>query len=373
MKFLFVVQGEGRGHLTQSIALKNILTKNGHEVTAVLVGKSKHTRLPFFFAKKMNIPVHCFNSPSFLWNKKVNVFLSIIYNLFKIPIYFKSINFIYNKVIKSNVDIVVNFYELIISLSYAIFSFKIPCISIAHQYSILHPEYNLPPENKFKLVLLKFFTHLTCIKSSMIFAISMENKKNVLESRIIIVPPLLREEIFKCIPQKKNYLHGYIINSSLSDEIIKSQKKYPYVHLHFFWDKKNVPQKLIINDHLTFHTLNDKLFIKYMSECKAYITTAGFESVCEAMYLGKPILMVPTHIEQNCNAYEASLAGAGIKADNFDINLLINYIPKYKKNVKFQSWVEHSEEYWINEINKFISLFLYKTRFVYLFLFCLLQ
>ena len=36
--------------------------------------------------------------------------------------------------------------------------------------------------------------------------------------------------------------------------------------------------------------------------CKAYASTAGFESVCEAMYLGKPILMVPAHIEQDCNA-----------------------------------------------------------------------
>ena len=32
MKFLFIVQGEGRGHLTQAITLEEILRRNGHEV-----------------------------------------------------------------------------------------------------------------------------------------------------------------------------------------------------------------------------------------------------------------------------------------------------------------------------------------------------
>ena len=35
MKFLFIVQGEGRGHLTQAITLEEILRRNGHEVVAV--------------------------------------------------------------------------------------------------------------------------------------------------------------------------------------------------------------------------------------------------------------------------------------------------------------------------------------------------
>lgn len=53
-----------------------------------------------------------------------------------------------------------------------------------------------------------------------------------------------------------------------------------------------------------------------MSSCRAYATTAGFESVCEAMYLGKPLLMVPAHIEQDCNAYDAARGGAGIISDS---------------------------------------------------------
>lgn len=42
MKVLFVVQGEGRGHLTQTIAMEDLLRRNGHEVVEVLVGKATH-------------------------------------------------------------------------------------------------------------------------------------------------------------------------------------------------------------------------------------------------------------------------------------------------------------------------------------------
>lgn len=32
MRFLFIVQGEGRGHLTQALTLEDMLRRNGHEV-----------------------------------------------------------------------------------------------------------------------------------------------------------------------------------------------------------------------------------------------------------------------------------------------------------------------------------------------------
>ena len=94
--------------------------------------------------------------------------------------------------------------------------------------------------------------------------------------------------------------------------------------MHFFWDKKDQRAEVKIDDCLSFHQLDDTLFLRYMSGAKAYATTAGFESVCEAMYLNKPVLMVPTHIEQACNAYDASLSGAGVVADCFDLDVLLS-------------------------------------------------
>jgi uncharacterized protein (TIGR00661 family) len=140
-----------------------------------------------------------------------------------------------------------------------------------------------------------------------------------------------------------------MLNDTYADEIIRFQEEHPDVYINFFWDRKGVEERTVINEHLSFFRLNDRLFIDYMSGCKAYATTAGFESVCEAMYMGKPVIMGPTHIEQACNAFEASLAGAGIMADYFDLDKLLEYIPKYQKNTSFQDWIQQANEYILKE------------------------
>ena len=45
-KCVFIVQGEGRGHMSQSLALKEYLVGAGHQVEAVFVGTSNAASLP---------------------------------------------------------------------------------------------------------------------------------------------------------------------------------------------------------------------------------------------------------------------------------------------------------------------------------------
>ena len=353
MKFLFVVQGEGRGHITQAMTLNDMLTKNGHEVVAVLVGKSNFRELPVFFTQKFGTKVLRFDSPNFLpasKNKKTNIWISIAYNLFKAGFYAKSIFFIHSQINKNKVDVVINFYDLMVGLTYLLFPPKIPCICIAHQYIFLHPEYRFPDANKVELRMLKFFTRVTCVRASKLLALSTKKMENVPEHRIFVVPPLLREAVLETQVSDGDYLHGYMLNDTYADGIIKFQQEHPDVSLHFFWDRKGAEEETVINDRLSFHLLNDKLFIKYMAGCKAYATTAGFESVCEAMYMGKPALVVPTHIEQACNAYETSQLGAGIVADDFDLEKLLEYIPHYQKKPDFREWIRQAGEYILREI-----------------------
>ena len=354
MKFLFVIQGEGRGHLTQAIALRNILTQNGHEVVSVLVGKSDRRELPAFFFEAIQTPVHRFDSPNFVpatKNKKTNIWKSFFYNVPKFPRYVRSIPFLHNQIKQSGADMAVNFYEIMMGFTYAFFPPPIPYISVAHQYLFLHPEYRFPNESKLELLMVKLFTRITCIRSRRIFALSIEKKEPLPKKRLILVPPLLRNEVLQCKPAEGDYLHGYLLNATYANDIIAYQQLHPEIRMHFFWDKKDVPEETVVNDRLSFHQLNDKLFIQYMAGCKAYATTAGFESVCEAMYLGKPVLMVPTHIEQSCNACEAALAGAGIASDHFDLDALIDSIPVYQGNENFHSWVQQSNDIWLKELD----------------------
>ena len=94
------------------------------------------------------------------------------------------------------------------------------------------------------------------------------------------------------------------------------------------------------------------VFLNAMAGCRAYASTAGFESICEAMYLGKPVLMVPAHIEQDCNAYDAMKAGAGIISDSFDLQPLLRFAGEYTPNRHFVYWVRSCERRMIRELEK---------------------
>ena len=82
----------------------------------------------------------------------------------------------------------------------------------------------------------------------------------------------------------------------------------------------------------------------------AYATTAGFESICEALYYRKPALMIPVHIEQEFNAYDAGLSGAGISDKKFELNKLLDFIPHYRPDDHFRDWVHQAEDLFIREI-----------------------
>ena len=78
-----------------------------------------------------------------------------------------------------------------------------------------------------------------------------------------------------------------------------------------------------------------------MAACKGLVCTAGFESVCEAMYLGKPVLMIPVagQYEQACNALDAEASGAGMASDSFDFGKLENLTySNFEARLEVRAW-----------------------------------
>lgn len=354
MKILFVIQGEGRGHLTQALSLQQKLVKDGHEVVEVLVGKSPSREIPLFFKEKMNSKISFFESPNFLptaKNKQVNLTKTFFYNLFRLHKYVGGIRFIHQRIQTTEADVVVNFYELLTGITYLLLRPKAHMISIAHQYLFLHPDFQFPKENKASLALLRFFTRMTTIGASRILALSFRKMRELPNKRIVVVPPLLRKEVLDIKPEKGNYLHGYLLNSGFAEEVKAWHKANPQVALHFFWDKKQVSKIEKVDETLSFHALDDHSFLRYMAGAKAYATTAGFESVCEAMYLGKPILMIPTHIEQACNAYDAIQTGAGAISDCFNLDLLLK-LSTETHNSNFRYWAQQADWMILREFRK---------------------
>lgn len=353
MKVLFIVQGEGRGHLTQAIAMEKILTKNGHEVVEVLVGKSEQRRLPGFFSRSIKAPIRQFVSPNFLpsaSNKRANLWKSILYNIALVPKFVESIFFINKRIKDSGAELVINFYELLSGFTFLFFHPDVRNICIGHQYLFLHKELRLPEKSRLRTTLLNIFSRMTSIGADEIFALSFRKMER--DRKILVIPPLLRKEVFLQTISDGDYIHGYMVNSGFSEYITNWHNANPQIPLRFFWDRWEEESVKKIDDNLWFYQLDDEEFLSQMAGCKAYASTAGFESICEAMYLGKPILMVPAHIEQECNAYDAMLSNAGITDDKFNLDKLLDFSKAFKPDTNFRRWVHSAEYTIINNIER---------------------
>ena len=346
MKFLFIVQGEGRGHLTQAITLEDMLIRNGHEVVEILVGKSSTRTLPGFFNRSVQAPVKRFISPNFLPeadHKRMNLKKSFTYNLMHLPEYLRSMRYINRRIEESGAEVVINFYELLAGLTYAFFRPSVPCVCIGHQYMFLHQEFKFPEKSSLQLFMLRFFTRLTSLRADKKLALSFQQMEKDQKQEIVVIPPLLRQEVLALQAAKGNHIHGYMVNSGFSDAIEAFHALHPEVSLKFFWDRAEAEEVTQVDETLSFHQIDDVKFLNGMAGCYAYASTGGFESICEAMYLGKPVLMVPVHIEQECNAYDAQLSGAGIISDSFDLKALLSSAETYTPNREFMYWTRSCE------------------------------
>lgn len=160
MKYLFVVQGEGRGHFTQALVMQERIRMRGDEIAAFLVGKSSARQLPDYFLNQVTAPVIQFESPNFLpaaQNKRPGLWKSVFYNLLKLPVFISNMNFIRKQIKLYEPDIVLNFYELLTGLTYLFMPPSIPMVCIGHQYMFLHRKFRFPEKVSCRTFLFEIF------------------------------------------------------------------------------------------------------------------------------------------------------------------------------------------------------------------------
>ncbi len=343
MRVLFVVQGEGRGHLMQAIAVSRMLKSAGHDVVEVLVGKSCGRVIPQFFYEQIGAPVHCFDSPNFMptvRNQRPPLLRSVAYNIVRLPRYALSVRFIYQRIRAGRVDMVLNFYELLTGMLYFFCRPSASHVCVGHQLLFLHRDFRFPGANRLSWCSLKLFTWMASFGAERKLALSFREMPDDESHDIFVVPPLLRREVVTARPSDGRYIHGYMVNAGFSESVEAWHRQHPEVELHFFRDRGGDGGAERVDATLTFHAIDDRAFLRSLCGCAAYATTAGFESVCEAMYLGKPLLLVPAHIEQECNAYDAALSGGVVVADDFRADDLLRIARHHRRDMDFVRWVD---------------------------------
>jgi uncharacterized protein (TIGR00661 family) len=356
LKCLFVVQGEGRGHLTQALALRTILAEHGHDIVHVMVGQSSQRKIPAFFYQKIRSPVSHFDSPNYIWDsehKGLDFPRTIYLNLNKSVEFLTALRRIHRTVTTIQPDVIVNFFEPLVGIYALIYRPAVSIISVAHQYLFLHPQFRFPPGRPVARFLAKILTRISAIGSKTLLALSLYPLPDIPGKRLHIVPPLIRREVLLRRRTKSDgYLLFYILNSGYCEEIIAWHEKNSDIEKHCFWDKRDAAEEWSYDSRLTFHRIDDVKFLDMMCNCRAVITTAGFESICEACFLKKNVTAVPVgnHFDQLINAYDLRVnAGLGSSEETFrDIDPLKEDFSSACDS--FRLWVEDNEVKFLYQI-----------------------
>ena len=351
MRILFLVQGEGRGHLTQALAFAQLVGTAGHEVVGALVGITSARAVPAFFSEAFTAPIIPLLSPGLVYHAQTNAlrpFRTTLKALLDVRTYFKSMRQVADTIEDLRPDVVVNFYELLGGLTYALYRPAVPMICVAHQYLAFHPCFPFPARSGLDQLLFKWNTWVTAVGAREILALSFDPQPDGPDSRLRVVPPLLRRELTERQPMAGRYVLAYTTQPGLVTQIRQAHESRPDVPLRCFHAGAKAPEE-VIDDTLTDYAIDGPRFLDAMAHCGAVATTAGFEAVCEALYLGKPVLMIPqpNHFEQACNALDGQRVGAGIASPVFDLTRLVDYLPQYDPAVseRFQQW--HARGYYL--------------------------
>lgn len=346
LRVALVVQGEGRGHLSQCLSLREMLEEAGHRVVKLLVGGGDRRPIPAYFERGMAMQAVRFPSPITIPGADrtgVSLARTVGYNLRRVGPYRTALGLLRRELAAAAPDVVVNFYDPLAGLALKGMGDKAPpMVSLGHQYLLGHPGAPRPPFQPQGLIPFHLINRFSAPPGTLRLALSFRPLPDGPGPDTRVVPPLLRRAVLEARPEAGPHLLVYVLNDGLGDTIMRWHEKNRDVLIHGFWDRRGAPEVEKVHPNLVFHQLSDTLFLEMMRTCRGFVGTAGFESVAEALWLGKPVMVVPTRnqVEQGWNAREAEAAGAGIAASRFDLTPFLDYLPTHRDvSGEYRDWV----------------------------------
>lgn len=293
----------------------------------------------------MNHPVTILPTLEFAFknNRAVNLSATLASVLQRLPTYVGTLCRIHRIVRQVEADVILNFFEPLTGIYALTHRRRPPVVAVGHQFMLEHPDYLRAPGMRMQQFGMKCFVRLVGAASTKI-ALSLYEIPDQPHRSLFFCPPLLRKRLFEIPPRAGDFLLIYLLNHGYSEHIIKWHQVNPHVVIHCFYDKPGAPPELRHDDKLTFHRLDGEKFLRLMAECKFVVCTAGFESVCEAAYLGKPLFVVPVenHVEQQINALDSVRAGLGITDRTFNLDRLTE-LPSRLDNTAFRAWLHRAQ------------------------------
>jgi uncharacterized protein (TIGR00661 family) len=344
--------------MTQAMAVKEMVERAGHQVVCAAIGLGSNRTPPAYFVDAMRVPIVTILTLQFSYknNRMVDLSGTVTGIVRNIPAYRRGVRALRDAVREHQPDVIINFFEAVAGIYALTTRRRPPVVAVAHQFMFGHPDYVRAPGMRLQQLGMKWLVGIAGA-ASIRLALSLYEASDLPEKKLTVCPPILRRQLFSLHPNPNgDFVLVYLLNHGYADQILEWHQKNPRTVLHCFYDKPGAPPEFRHDDTLTFHRLDGEKFLRMMAECKFVACTAGFESLAEAAYLGKPLFLVPVenHVEQNINAIDAVKSGLGVADSRFNLDRLAE-LPDRLDNAKFHAWLNRAESIFLETLQRSVQ------------------
>jgi uncharacterized protein (TIGR00661 family) len=289
MKILFGIQATGNGHISRSTEIYRLLKQHPdvEQLDVLISGDNAGMSLPF----EVNYQYKGF---SFYYGKKGKIsvlksigkanFLSAMIGLMKVPF--------------RKYDLIISDFEPITLWGAMLAGVK--RVGIGNMYSVTSQKF---PEQSNSLT-TKFFTTVMCPARN---KIAMHFQK----FDDFVYYPVIRNEIRNAIPGDKNFNLVYL-NSFTDEELMKCFSQKMFENEKFIIYSKTALAGCTVGN-CEIKPLNNLTFTQDIINCSSVITAGGFQTISEALYLGKKLFVIPIKKQSEQITNAKILAGMGVK------------------------------------------------------------
>jgi len=196
----------------------------------------------------------------------------------------------------SRYDLIISDYEPV--TAWASHNKLAPAVALSHQASFLSK--NSPRPKRTSLLAEQILKNFAPCKHAVGF--------HFLRYDSFILPPVIRKEVLELEVEKGKHITVYL-PAFHHDTLFTLFSQLKSVEWHIFSPSCS---EIIERENVIMHPVGNRPFLKSMRSGMGVITSAGFETCAETMYLGKKLLVIPirNQYEQLCNA--AALKEMGV-------------------------------------------------------------
>ncbi len=332
--------------MTQALAFRQWCRRQGHEVVAVLAGANGNRRWPDYFERGFDVPVERIASPGMVYSnaRRFNTAATLWMLATRWGSYRGSVRCLDAAIRQTRPDLLVNFLEPVAAWHRTLTGSPLPVLSVGHQFMVDRPGYVRLPSQRLQQWALRRYVDFVGSGTTR-YALSFYRAEDDPGQGFLTGPPLLREELFQACPTQGRHLLVYLLNAGYLAEVMAWHRRHPDVEVHCFCQRPGHPDEERRNGNLVIHPLHATRFLESMARCRGVVCTAGFESLSEAAWLGKPMLAIPVegHIEQALNAADIERCGLGVASEEFSLDRVLSLTRPRAAQQAFREWMRESD------------------------------